>query len=153
MKRWALAAVLAAITTGLAIAGSVLAGEARTTQVGLDASTFTGPPKGGDEPQLGEPTPVADNDGNLIRCPDGELLLVPYGDGPPAGVAKHQRLSPEEAAAEIGPGAELVKTVDPAVARCGPKGGGADGTPIWVPASEGKQDVVAPSKYVREQTR
>lgn len=147
------ALLLAVLAAGLAAAGSVVAGQVAPAEPGLDPANFTQPPPPGDGPLLGEPTPVADDNGDLIRCSDGELLLVPYGEGPPPGIAENVQVSASEAAAEIGPGAEVVNTIDPAVARCGPNGGGADGVPIWVPASEGKNLTAAPRSYVRQQTR
>ena len=86
------------------------------------------------------PTPVVGRDGQLIRCDDGQLLMVDPGDVPPSTVGETDVRANGS-----------VEVTDPAVPRCGPEGGGADSDPVWVPESVGAGEVDAPPSYARAQ--
>lgn len=112
------------------------------------------------QPDLGETYPVADSDGNLLRCPaDGKVLSIQLGvDTPPAGIGEVEPASPAlerriARRSDFDPSeVEVTETTEAPVPRCGPDGGGSDGEPIWVPESVGQDRLNAPPAYVEEQT-
>jgi hypothetical protein len=89
---------------------------------------------------------VSGSNGKAIRCSDGKLLRVKGNDVPPPGIV---RVGPSRRTEE---GGEEVEVLEGAVPRCGPQGGGQNGTPIWVPESVGRGITEAPARYVKQQS-
>jgi hypothetical protein len=111
-----------------------------------ETATVTSPTEpAADLPELGDLVPVVGRNGELIRCSDGQLLRVEVGSPPPAGIAESQPAPESVDEAIPGP---VTETVDPAVPRCGPEGGGRDGEPVWIPASDATASAEAPEEYL-----
>lgn len=91
----------------------------------------------------GEKVAVAGPEGRPIVCDDGEPLLIdPVADDPPRDLIQTRATSDPS----------VLETVEGAVPRCGPEGGGPDASPVWVPESVGVEHPVdAPQRYVAAQ--
>ena len=142
--RKVIALLIGVVSVAMLSTTGVLADSQATSTTDMPRSVQP-PPWPEDFPKPGEMVPVVGPNGQLIRCPDGDLLKVEMGGPTPSELDK-ARPAPSNAGF---PGEEVV---DPIVPRCGPGGGGADGRAIWMPASQGRDRVQAPPDYVDAQS-
>lgn len=91
----------------------------------------------------GETVPVVGSEGKPIACDDGEPLMIdPVADDPPQDLIQTPATSDPS----------VLETVEGAVPRCDPEGGGPDASPVWVPESVGAEHPVnAPQRFVEMQ--
>lgn len=91
----------------------------------------------------GEKVAVAGPEGQPIVCDDGEPLMIdPVADDPPQDSIQTRATSDPS----------VLETVEGAVPRCGPAGGGLAASPVWVPESVGAEHPVnAPQRFVEMQ--
>ena len=88
-------------------------------------------------------------DGKVIVCPDGEPLKVSDAE-----IRNAPNLGESVEVGPAGDGVTEYRGTEGMVPRCGPGGGGAEGTPIFVPNHVAKQTgEVAPRRFREAQTR